>query len=455
MSPPGPRSRFPGQTLLAFRRDPILFLRRLAREHGDVASFRLGQESLMLVNHPDLIRDVLVTQARGFHKGRGLERAKRLLGEGLLTSEDDFHLRQRRLIQPAFHRQHIAAYAQTMAQCAARTRDEWGAGETRDVAEEMMRLTLAIVGRTLFNADVEAEAPEVGAAMAEVLALFDLFMLPFAELFERLPLPQVRRFAQARARLDAVIYRLIAEHRARGEDQGDLLSMLLSAQDEDRTAMTDAQVRDEAITIFLAGHETTANMLAWTWYLLSQNPEAEATFHAEIDALPTGEPGLDDLPQLTYTRRVLSESLRLYPPGWIVGRRAVADTSVGGYAVPRRTVVILAPTVTHVDPRWFPDPERFDPDRWTPEAEAVRPKFAFFPFSGGPRVCIGEQFAWTEGLLLLATLGRRWKMRLAPGQRIGWQPIITLRPKYGMRMTLELRERRSAPGMNAGSTATK
>lgn len=439
MSPPGFRSRFPGQTLLAFRRDPIAFLRRLARDFGDVSSFRLGPERLLLVNHPDLIRDVLVSDARSYHKGRGLERAKRLLGEGLLTSEGDFHLRQRRLIQPAFHRQRIAAYAETMTECAVKTRDLWLDGETRDMAEEMMHLTLAIVGKTLFNADVEGEASEVGAAMAEALALFNLFMLPFAEHLERLPLPQVRRFDRARVRLDAIIYHLIAEHRARGEDQGDLLSMLLAAQDEGDVGMTDEQIRDEAITIFLAGHETTANMLAWTWYLLSQNPDAEARFHAEIDALPTGEPGMDDLPRLSYTRRVLAESLRLYPPGWIVGRRAMADTSVGGYAVPRRTIVILAPTVTHLDARWYPDPERFDPDRWTPEAEAARPKFVFFPFSGGPRVCIGEQFAWTEGLLLLATLGRRWRMRLAPGQRIGWQPIITLRPKYGMRMTLERR----------------
>jgi len=439
MSPPGHRSRFPWQTLIAFRRDPILFLRRLAREHGDVASFRLGPERMMLINHPDLIRDVLVTDARCFHKGRGLERAKRLLGEGLLTSEEGYHLRQRRLIQPAFHRQRIAAYAETMTQCAARTRDAWRPGETRDMAEEMMQLTLAIVGKTLFNADVEAESQRVGAAMAEVLALFNLFMLPFAELLEKLPLPQVHKFAAARARLDAIIYGLIAEHRAEGEDQGDLLSLLLAAQDEDGTAMTDTQIRDEAITIFLAGHETTANMMAWTWYLLSQNPEVEARFHAEIDALPDGEPGLDDLPQLSYTRRVLSESLRLYPPGWIVGRRAIVDTSVGGYAVPRRTVLILAPTVTHMDPRWFPDPNCFNPDRWTPEADAVRPKFAFFPFSGGSRICIGEQFAWTEGIILLATLGRRWKMRLDPKQRIGWQPIITLRPKYGMRMTLEQR----------------
>lgn len=436
MSPTDPRLRFPGQTFFAFRRDPVRFLRRLARDHGDVVPFRLGPERLMLVNHPDLIRDVLVTNARCYHKGRGLEKAKRLLGEGLLTSEDDFHLRQRRLIQPAFHRQRIASYAETMTHCAARMRDEWRDGEARDMAEEMMQLTLAIVGKTLFNADVESESQAVGAAMAEVLALFNLFMLPFAELFERLPLPPVRRFNEARARLDAIIYRLIAEHRARGEDQGDLLSLLLSAQDEDGTAMTDAQIRDEAITIFLAGHETTANMLAWTWYALSQNPDAEAKFHAEIDALPTDAPGLDELPQLSYTRRVLSESLRLYPPGWIVGRRAVADTSVGDSPVKKGTVLILAPTVTHVDPRWFLDPERFDPDRWTPEAEAARPKFAYFPFSGGPRICIGEQFAWTEGMILLATLGRKWKMRLDPKQRIGWQPIITLRPKYGMRMTL-------------------
>ena len=263
----------------------------------------------------------------------------------------------------------------------------------------MMRLTLAIVGKTLFGAEVEAEAAEIDGALGEVIGLFHLLQLPFSDILERLPLPAVRRFQSARARLDATIYRLIAEHRRAGEDRGDLLSMLLAARDEDDGGcMSDEQVRDEALTLFLAGHETTANAMTWTWYLLSQNPDVEARFHAEIDAALAGRtPTEADLPSLPYTRRVFSESLRLYPPAWIIGRRLLTDYDMGGYTLAARSIVLPCQAVTHRDPRFWPDAERFDPDRWTPEAEAARPKFAFYPFGGGPRVCIGEQFAWMEG----------------------------------------------------------
>ena len=439
--PPSPSQRYPGQALIQFRRDPILYLRRAANECGDVVRLPFSRDPLFLLNHPDLIRDVFVTRQRQFKKGRGLERMKRLLGEGLLTSEGDFHLRQRRLMQPAFHRQRVAAYSEAMTHFAAETAGRWTDGGTVDVAEEMMRLTLAIVGKTLFDAEVEAEADDIGGAMAEVISLFHLLMLPYADLLERLPLPPVRRFRAARARLDATVYRLIAEHRASGEDRGDLLSMLLLAQDDGGGGgMTDEQIRDEAMTLFLAGHETTANALTWTWYLLSQNPEAEAKLHAEIDDLLAGRlPTADDLPQLPYTRRVFAESLRLYPPAWVVGRRVLEDYEAEGYVLPAQSIVLLAQSVTHSDPRYFPDPGRFDPDRWTSEAEAERPKFAYFPFGGGPRVCIGEQFAWMEGILLLATLGQAWRLRLAPGQSVATQPIITLRPRYGMRMRVEKR----------------
>ena len=441
LAPPGPRQRFPGQNLLRFRRDAIGFLRRLSQDYGDIASFRLTGPPMVLLSHPDHIRDVLVTHARGFAKGRGLERAKRLLGEGLLTSEGDFHRHQRRLIQPAFHRRRIEAYGQVMADCAAQVDGRWRGGQTVDMSAEMMRLTLAIVGRTLFDTDIEAEAGEIGAALTEAIHLFNVLMLPGAETLEKLPLPFVRRFRDARARLDAVIYRLIAEHRQGGEDRGDLLSMLLSAQDEDEGRMTDAQVRDEAMTIFLAGHDTTANALTWTWYLLSQHPEAADTLHAELDTVLEGRvPTVDDLPRLPYARAVLAESMRLYPPAWIIGRRALADYAVGGYVIPRGGIAILAPVVTQADPRWFPDPLRFVPTRWTTDdAEAGHPKFSYFPFGGGPRICIGEQFAWMEGTLLLATLARRWRPSLVPGHPVVPEPIITLRPKHGMRMTLGVR----------------
>jgi len=343
-------------------------------------------------------------------------------------------------MQPAFHRQRIAAYGEAMTQYAVQTRGRWRAGEIYDMHAEMMRLTLAIVGKTLFGAEVETEAAEIDGAITEAIGLFHLLQLPFSELLEKLPLPAVRRFQAARVRLDATIYRLIAERRAAGEDRGDLLSTLLAARDEDDGGrMTDEQVRDEALTLFLAGHETTANAMTWTWYLLSQHADIEAGFHAEVDALGGQMPTADDLPRLLYTRRVLSESLRLYPPAWVVGRRLLTDYMAGGYALPARSIVLPSQAVTHRDPRFWPDPDRFDPDRWTPEAEAARPKFAFFPFGGGPRVCIGEQFAWMEGILLLATLGQQWRLRLAPGQIIATQPIVTLRPRFGMRMRLERR----------------
>ncbi len=441
--PPGPRRRVPALNALRMGRNPLAFLMALTEEYGDIARVPLGPETLYLFNDPDLIRDVLVTNHRNFHKGRGLERAKMLLGSGLLTSEGDFHLRQRRLAQPAFHRQRIAAYGATMASYGVTRRDRWRAGSVIDAHQEMMALTLAIVGKTLFDADVEHEAAEIGAALATTFESFNFgFFLPFGELLERLPLPATLRFRKARARLDATIYRVINERRASGADRGDLLSMLLLAQDTegDGSGMTDLQLRDEAMTIFLAGHETTANALTWTWYLLSQHPDVEARFHAEVDAALGGKlPTADDLPTLPYTRMVLAESMRLYPPAWILGRRALGPFEAGGFEIPARSIVLASQYVTHRDPRWFPDPDRFDPERFSPQRQAERPRFSYFPFGGGPRVCIGEQFAWMEGVILLATIAQRWRLRLLPGHPVALQPIITLRPKYGMKMRVEAR----------------
>ncbi len=440
---PGPRRIFPGQDILAFRADPTGFLSRLAHTYGDIASVSLGGQPMVLLNHPDYIRDVLITHNRNFLKGRGLQRAKRLLGEGLLTSEGEFHRRQRRLAQPAFHRQRIASYGTVMVDYAMRSRERWQMGKIYDIDQEMMRLTLAIVGKTLFDADVESDADDVGAALKVFFTMFDLIWMPFTELLERLPLPQLRRFEQARARLDAIIYRMIAERRQSNSDRGDLLSMLLLAQDTegDGGSMTDQQLRDEALTIFLAGHETTANALTWTWYLLSQYPAVEARLHAELDTVLAGRlPTLDDLPQLSYTEMVFAEAMRLYPPAWILGRRAINPYSVGTYTFPANTIFIMSPWVMHHDARYYPDPFRFDPLRWTPEARAARPKFAYFPFGGGPRQCIGESFAWMEGILLIATLAQRWRMRLVPGHPVALYPLLTLRPRHGIRMLVEPRQ---------------
>jgi len=442
---PGPKTFWPGGHLFYFRRDPLKFFTRLAREYGDVVQFRAGPQRVFLLNHPDYVRDLLVTHHGRFHKGRALQRAKRLLGAGLLTSEGEFHRRQRRLAQPAFHRQRVNSYARVMTEFASETSARWRDQQTLDISEEMSRLTLSIVGKTLFDADVGRDADEVGAALTEVMNLFSYLMLPFSELLEKLPLPPQRRFQRARARLDRVIYRIIEERRQRGEDRGDLLSMLLFSVDEegDRAGMTDEQLRDEAMTLFLAGHETTANALTWAWYLLAQNAEAEKELHAELDRVLEGgrPPTAEDLPALRYTEMVVAETMRLYPPAYAIGRLALEDHEVGGYRIPRGSLVLVSQYVMHRDPRFFPEPERFDPTRFAPEARSERPQFSYFPFGGGVRRCIGEGFAWTEAVLILAALARRWAMRLAPGHRVEAQPRITLRPgKGGVVMTLKSRE---------------
>jgi len=423
-----------------FRKDPAAFLEKVARQYGDVVYLPLGRQHIYYVGHPDAIRDILVTHQNKFKKSRMLERARVLLGDGLLTSEGQHHRRQRRLVQPAFHRDRLAGYGAAMADRAAILRDQWKSEQPIDVLQEMMRLTLAIVAKTLFSTDVDPEADEIGSALTQVFDLFEVILMPFSEILEKLPLPAVRRFKRARKRLDETIYRLIAERRARGDDTGDLLSMLLLAQDEEGSGgMTDEQVRDEALTLFLAGHETTADALTWVWYLLSQNPEAEAAFHAELDRVLAGRlPTFDDLPQLRFAESVFAETLRLYPPAWGIGRRALEDYPVGDVLIPARSVVLMSPYVVHRDPRWFGDPLVFRPERWLAD-DPARPKFAYFPFGGGARVCIGERFAWMEGTLLLAAIGQRWRLRLEPGHRVGTHARITLRPKHGMRMIPERR----------------
>jgi cytochrome P450 len=327
-----------------------------------------------------------------------------------------------------------------MTDYAARISARWHDGETLDISQEMMRLTLAIVGKTLFDADVEREADEIGAALTAVMELFDMLLMPFSELLEKLPLPHVRRFRRAKERLDETIYRIIEERRGSTEDRGDLLSMLLSARDEegDGGGMNDLQVRDEVMTLFLAGHETTSNALTWTWYLLSQHTEVEAKLHEELGAVLEGRPPtFEDVPRLRYTEMILAEAMRLYPPAWAIGRLTLKDYEVGGYTVPAKSLVLLSQYVTQRDERFFTDPARFDPERWTAEAKESRPPFSYFPFGGGPRRCIGEGFAWMEGILLIATLAQSWRMRLIPNHSVEPMPVITLRPKYGMRMTVE------------------
>ena len=454
--PPGPTLPILG-ALVGPGRDPLKMFTRFAREYGDITFFRLGGERCYFINHPQAIRDVLVTHQRNFTKSRGLERAKKLLGNGLLTAEGATHLRHRRLLQPAFHRDRIVGYAQVMIDSAVRMRERWGDGETLDISKEMMRLTLSIAGKTLFDTDVESSADEVGVAVTEVLESFWLNLLPGADFLEKLPIPRLRRAHAARRRLDALIFEMIAARRASGVDHGDLLSMLIAASDVAPGApgapapsapgalsapgapgapgLSDEEIRDEAMTLLLAGHETTANALTWTLYLLTQHPAAAARLQQELaDVLGGRTPSPGDYPHLTYTRRIVTESMRLYPPAWIIGRRAIDEYAIGDYRLPPRAIVFMSPFVMHRDGRFYDQPGQFNPDRWTPEFEAALPKFAYFPFGGGARQCIGEQFAWMEAVLVLATLMEGRHLTLDAAQRIALQPLVTLRSKYGMKM---------------------
>jgi cytochrome P450 len=440
--PPGPRRSWRTLVIYGPGRDPLAFFSTLARRYGDIVQIHTAAGRMFLLNHPQFVKDIFVTHQRNFHKGRGLERAKRLLGDGLLTSEGAVHLRQRRLMQPAFHKDRVTSYASVMTDHARRIQQTWHDGDTLDVAKEMMRLTLGIVGKTLFDTDVDAQAGTVGHALTAVLDSFWTMMLPWSERLERLRLPLFRRGRHARAALDRIIYGMIAERRRSLLDRGDLLSMLLMAQDEegDGGGMTDTQVRDEAMTILLAGHETTATALSWTWYLLSQSPEIEAQLHEEVDRVLGGRvPTLADLPGLPMVERIITESMRLYPPAWIIGRRAIDEYPVGGYVLPARSVVVVSPYLLHRDARFFVDPERFRPDRWTSELKASLPPFAYFPFGGGARRCIGESFAWMELMLVLATLAQRWRFALVAGHPVVPQPVVTLRMKHGLRMVARTR----------------
>jgi cytochrome P450 len=439
--PPGPPPRGSFLRAIRFGRNPLRAIHGLKERWGDVAMTRLGKRRLYVLSHPEMVRDVIVTSNRNFIKSFALQRARVLLGEGLLTSEGDFHLRQRRLSQPAFHRDRIAALAGTMVRYAEDAADRWRPGMEVDATREMNRLTLAIAGMTLMGVDVEGEADQIGRALTDALGLFDRLHNPLAPLLDRLPVPGTLRMRRARERLDATIYRAIAERRATGTDRDDLLGMLLTARDEegDGGGMTDLQLRDELLTLFLAGHETTANALAWTWHLLALNPEAEAGLHHELRTVLAGRaPTAADYGALPFTRAVLAESMRLYPPAWTVGRQPLEDFAAGGYRIRAGSIVLLSPWILHHDARWWGDDvDAFRPERWMePDFEASLPRFAYFPFGGGPRKCIGEGFAWMEGVLALATLARRWRLRHVPGAEVIAKPGITLRAA-GLRMRVE------------------
>jgi cytochrome P450 len=437
--PPGPKGSFLWGNLGDYSRDPLNTMSRYAREYGDVVRMRFVHKPIYLVANPDLVEYVLVRGNRNFRKDFSLQLYRPILGNGLLTSEGDYWLRQRRLAQPAFLRQRINAYGETMVGYTERMLARWRSGMTFDLHAEMMHLTLDIAAKTLFGTNVSEEAAEVGSALETALRCIESRFEGFSYwLPEWLPTRTSRLLKDAIRRLDAIVYRIIEERRKSDVAGDDLISLLLHARGEDDgQPMSDRQLRDESMTLLLAGHETTALSLSWTWYLLSQNPEALQRLQEELEEVLGGRPPtVADLPRLRYTEQTVMESMRLYPPAYAIGREAIEECELGGFRVPAGTTLFLLQWVLHRDNRYFEEPERFRPERWSPERMQKLPKYAYFPFGGGPRQCIGNSFAMMETVLVLATMAQKFEMRLDPGHEVTLWPSITLRPKTGIRVTI-------------------
>lgn len=436
---PGPRNPLSGLRFLRLETS-LGYLCDTFKRYGDVVRYRLGPWPVFLIAHPEGIKYVLQDHHTNYVKSQDYLLLKQLLGEGLVTSEGQLWLRQRRLIQPIFHRQRIADFGALMSKATLEMLDGWEAmaaeGRTFDVADEMSRLTLRIVGRALLSVDLSSEADAIGRALRtanERFGHFDLGML-----LPWLPTRRNRIAHEASSTLRALVDEVIAARRRENRDCGDLLSMLLAARDEGGQPMNDRQVRDEVLTLILAGHETTAMALSWTWYLLSQHPAVERKVERELrDVLSDRPPKATDLPNLHYTGMVIDESMRLYPPVWAVGRSPIEDDEICGYHVPKRSMIVLSQYVTHRHPAFWEDPDRFEPDRFSAENSQRRPRYAYFPFAGGPRQCVGNLFALTEANLVLATIAQRYRLRLVEGHPVELQPLVTLRPRYGIRVTLE------------------
>ncbi|HET9401705.1 MAG TPA: cytochrome P450 [Candidatus Acidoferrales bacterium] len=439
LRPEGPKGRWLIGVTPLTSGDRLKAMTDWAREYGDIYHCRFLGYHVYFLNRPEYIEQVLVTHQRKFMKGRALQANRELFGNGLLTSEGDFWQRQRKLSQPAFHRARIQSYAKTMVDCTVRAMEGWRAGEERDIHQDMMALTLDIAARTLFSVEIGAMGARIRDALEELLEVSarpERILKPLRVVSWR----SEGKYRRAIAELDKIVYGIIAERRASGRDTGDLLSMLLAARDDEGKGMSDQQLRDELLTLLLAGHETTALALSWTWYLLANHPEAEKLLHQEVDAAFAGAaPRVEDLPRLPYTEKVVKEALRLYPPAYVILRLALEPVEIAGYALPAGSSVGMSPWVVHHDARYFPEPEKFLPERWTESFAQKLPRFAYFPFGGGPRICIGAQFAMMEAVLVLATIASRYRLGVAAGHKIELFPSITLRPKNGIRAKVETR----------------
>ena len=413
---------------LELRRDPLAFLQKLQREYGDVCKIHVGWIPIVTVFHPEQIRQILVENHKSYIKSRGVRLTDLILGNGLLTSEGAEHRRQRKLIQPAFQKRRILSYASDILQSTTGLTEKWKPGETVDLHTEMMRLALNVATRSLFKADVEKEAPEIGRALNQAMKDFNRVVSnPLGRLMVKLPTPVGLRFRSGKKKLDRILYGIINERKGQPGDHGDFLSMLFAAADEEG-GMTEKQIRDEAMTIFLAGHETTANALAWSLFLVSSHPEFQGRLQEELDHSSIEDPEAD----LPLTRTLFAEAMRLYPPVWAIGRESIETVQLGDYSFPAGTTFLMSPYVTHRDTRFWKDAESFQPERWLNEAEVLAPpKFRYFPFGGGPRICIGEPFAWMEGTMALAQILKHWTFDLIT-KHPETSPLVTLRPRDGI-----------------------
>jgi cytochrome P450 len=449
-APPGPRGLAFWWRLLRASDGWLDLLTWLNRRYGDVVGFGFLGFPACLINDPAGIEYVLVTDYQNFTKSMDYRALSRVLGQGLLTSEGEFWKHQRRLVQPAFFRDRILSYGELMTSYTRRMLETWQDGEVRDVHADMMRVTLEITARCLFNVDITHAAGTIGQAL-EVVMQHMPKLAGFAFLPDWVPVPGLGAFRRALADLDQIVYGIIRDRRADGQHPGDLLDMLLDARDENGAGMSDQQLRDEVMTLLLAGHETTANTLAWTLYLLSQHPEQQSRLEAEVAGVLDGRVAqAAELQRLPYTQLVLMESQRLYPPAWAIGRKAIRDFEVGGYRMRAGTNVVISQWVMHRDPRFYPDPERFDPDRWR---QSSLPKFAYLPFGAGPRVCVGASLALTESALVLATLMQHYRFSLASSDPVKAFPSVTLRPRHGLRLRVEKRRQRASATVLGSSPA--
>lgn len=437
--PPGPKPHFIIGNMPLASRDPLSIFENWAREYGDIFYYRALWIHVYFLNHPDLIESVLVRNYQNFLKDHVVRKSRWFFGDGLLTNEGESWLRQRRLAQPAFHRERIAAYAKVMTDYAEETVIGWRDGDVRDIHQDMMQLTLKIVVQALFNVESQ-EIGQISRAMNVLMrnSVGIRLLLPPAARF--LPTPAMIEFRRSVQQLDEIVYRIIAERRRNEADTGDLLSMLMQARDEDGSRMSDKQLRDEVMTFLLAGHETTALALSWSWHLLAHNPEGERKLHEEVDRVLAGRaPEFSDLRSLSYTERVIKESMRLYPPAWSLARTVVKQFAIAGYTIPSGANVVMSTWIMHHDARYFPDPYKFNPDRWVSEGAQRLPRFVYFPFGGGPRQCIGSSFAMMEATLLLAAIAQKFSFRSLPEHTVVPIPSFTLRPKNGILMTFHKR----------------